>query len=305
MRLREVERGDTLTHRILMPFISLVAGMRLPDAARAVFYHKSFFGNPMSLWTHAAMRGESTWSAGERELMAAMTAKWNSCPFCIGAHVAIATRVLGRPLVDASLQDFELAKLSPELLAVMPFLEKLTKTPDELVLADAQTVLRGGISHEAFEDMIAVCVLINITTRCANVLGYDMLDDKDLEKASKRLLEQGYAFGKGKKPAHPDHRAMAETLRTSVLEGPSVSDTALRRAIAECAATSKSMDEPFVSLAKQIREDSYKVTDDQVVTLVQKVGSEKAAYELIIAAIIGVGLYQWQCGLEVFDKATV
>lgn len=253
MRLREVERGDTLTYRILIPFISLVAGMRLPDAARAVFYHKSFFGDPMSFWTHAAMRGESTWSAGERELIAAMTARWNSCPFCIGAHGAIAARVLGRPLVDSSVQDYESAKLSPELVAVMPFLEKLTKAPDELVLADAQTVLRGGISSEAFEDMIAVCVLFNITSRCANVLGYDMLDDKDFEKASKRLLKQGYAFGKGKKPAHPGHRGMAETLRTSVLEGPGVTDTAFRQAIAECAITSKPMDEPFATLAKQIK----------------------------------------------------
>lgn len=37
--------------------------------------------------------------------------------------------------------------------------------------------------------------------------------------------------------------------------------------------------------------------------LVQKVGSEKAAYELTIAAITEVGLYQWQCGLEILDKA--
>jgi AhpD family alkylhydroperoxidase len=91
--------------------------MRLPDAARAAFYHKPFNGDSMSAWTHAAMRGESAWSVGERELMAAMTARWNACPFCIGTHGAIAARVLGRPQVLSTLEDFRQAELSTNLQA--------------------------------------------------------------------------------------------------------------------------------------------------------------------------------------------
>lgn len=89
MRLQEVERGDGFGTRMLFNFISLVSGMRLPDAARIVMYHKDFYGDPMTSWTHAAMRGVSTWSVGERELMAAVTANWNSSAFCISAHGAI------------------------------------------------------------------------------------------------------------------------------------------------------------------------------------------------------------------------
>src|SRR6185312_885992 len=88
MRLPEIDRGDGLTNRLLIGFISTVSGIRLPDAARVAFYHKNFFGTPMGAWTQAAMRGPSTWSVGERELMAAMVAKWNSCAFCVGAHGA-------------------------------------------------------------------------------------------------------------------------------------------------------------------------------------------------------------------------
>jgi hypothetical protein len=75
MRLSEIDRGDTLANRLLIGFISLVSGMRLPDAARVAFYHKNFFGTPMGAWTQAAMRGPSDWSVGERELMAAMVGK--------------------------------------------------------------------------------------------------------------------------------------------------------------------------------------------------------------------------------------
>ena len=57
MRLREIDRGDRLLDRLLIQFISLATGMRLPDAARVAFYHKEFFGVPMGEWTQAAMRG--------------------------------------------------------------------------------------------------------------------------------------------------------------------------------------------------------------------------------------------------------
>ncbi len=106
MRLRQVEKGDGLFQSLLIRFISMVSGMRLPDAARIVLYHQVFYGKPMSAWTQAAMRGESSWSVGERELFAAMTAKWNSNIFCIKAHRAIASLVLDKTLVDEALKDF-------------------------------------------------------------------------------------------------------------------------------------------------------------------------------------------------------
>jgi uncharacterized peroxidase-related enzyme len=304
MRLHEAERGDTLTYRMLIPVLSFVSGMRLPDAARAVFYHKSFFGDPMSFWTHAGMRGENFWSAGERELIAAMTATWNSCSFCIGAHGAIAARALGRSLVDASLQAFTQAQLSAEMQAVLPFLEKLTRTPNQLTVEDAQAVMQKGISSQAFEDALAVCVLFNITTRCADALGYEMLDDASFAKAAKRLLAQGYAFGKGKKPAHPDHRAMAEAVRHAVLKEPGVTDSTLRQAMARRGAGEKALlDEPYDSLAKQIGVAAYQVTDEQVAAVVKHSGSEKAAYELMVAASVGAGFYRWDKALHVFDQA--
>lgn len=48
MRIPEVDRGDGFLNRILLRFISMVSGMRLPDAARIVMYHNRFYGDPMS-----------------------------------------------------------------------------------------------------------------------------------------------------------------------------------------------------------------------------------------------------------------
>lgn len=48
------------------------------------------------------MRGPSEWSVGERELMAAMVAHWNSSTFCVGAHRAIAVKDVEPAAVDGA-----------------------------------------------------------------------------------------------------------------------------------------------------------------------------------------------------------
>lgn len=303
MRLSEVTRGDTLGFRILIPIISLLAGMRLPDAARAVFYHKKFFGDPMSAWTHATMRGESEWSITERELVAALTAKWNGCPFCIGAHGAVAARAMGKQSVD--LENIITADASPQLKVALPFLEQLTRQPDDLTYDDVRAVLNGGVSRIDLIDIMAVCVAFNITARCASILDYEMLDEAGFRKASKRLLEQGYAFGQPKSPAHPNHETMIEALRKTVLEGPGVTAPELRQAIADSAVNDTSMQQPYRDFAALVRTTPYKITDEHIAQLVEKQGSQKAAYELIVAAIVGVGLHQWRRGMELLHSSAL
>src|SRR5262249_39194377 len=131
MRLREVERGDTLVSRLLIRFISIVSRMRLPDAARVAFYHRDF-SSPLGAWTQAAMRGPSAWTIGERELIAAMVAKWNACTFCLRAHRAIAAQQLPTAEVDAALANFGAAPVSDQLKATLAFLEKMTLRQTEL-----------------------------------------------------------------------------------------------------------------------------------------------------------------------------
>ena len=81
MRLGNVERGDTLPHKLLFGVIRVVSGYRAPDVVRTLNYRRSFFGGPHSAHTQAVMRGPSEWSVGERELMAAYVSQLNECSF--------------------------------------------------------------------------------------------------------------------------------------------------------------------------------------------------------------------------------
>ena len=304
MRLQEVEKGDGIFQTLLFKFISLVSGMRLPDAARIVMYHRDFYGKPMTEWTHAAMRGESGWSVGERELFAAMTAKWNSCPFCIQAHSAIASLVLDSTLVASAVDDFPQAKLPARLSSMIKFLEKFTKTPDELTTADVTALLQTGIIEDEAMDAMAVAALFGMTVRLANTLNFTLLNEKDSAQAAARMLKQGYAFGKGRVKVHPDHQALAEALQKRVLEEQGITDITLRQAIAKRATGGPAVGIlAYDDLAQQIAQGAWRVTDEQVQQFIRQAGSEKTAFELIIAAAVGAGLYRWQKGLELLNKA--
>jgi hypothetical protein len=81
MRLRNVERGDRFTVRILYGVIRLLSGFRASDVIRTLKYRADFFGKPHSAHTQAVMRGPSEWSIGERELFAAFVSRLNQCHF--------------------------------------------------------------------------------------------------------------------------------------------------------------------------------------------------------------------------------
>ena len=192
MRLAEVERGDSLRSRALIQVISTVSGTRLPDAARVAFYHKGFVGPVLGAWTHAAMRGPSDWTVGERELMAAMVAHWNSCDFCVGAHRAIAVRSLEPAVVAACLADYRTAPISERLRATLSFLETMTLRPDELHTSDAHAAMSVGVSRTQLADAAAVAGLFNVITRYAGALDFTIPTNAEFDQAAGMLLKRGY-----------------------------------------------------------------------------------------------------------------
>jgi len=193
MRLPEVERGDTVAHRLFIAMISRFAGYRLPDAARVAFYDQDFAGPALGAWTNRVMRGPSAWSVSERELMAAMVASWNSCPFCVGAHRAIAVKGMDPAIADAALSDYESAPISGRLRVALRFLQRMTNAPDELSSEDARAALDGGLTPEELKDAAAVAAVFNVITRYANALDFEIPSASDFASAATMLLRRGYA----------------------------------------------------------------------------------------------------------------
>ena len=81
MRLQILDTGHTFGKKALFVMIRLFSGQPAPDVVKTLMYRPEFFGGPMGPVFQTAMRGESPWSVGDRELMASFVSKMNECEF--------------------------------------------------------------------------------------------------------------------------------------------------------------------------------------------------------------------------------
>jgi hypothetical protein len=102
--------------------------------------------------------------------------------------------------------------------------------------------------------------------------------------------------------ARPDHQGLADALRRRVLEESAETSPALRQAVAASAAGGPAAPLDYEPVARRIGESPCRVTDPLVASTVAAVGSEKAAFELIIAAAVGAGLLRWEKAVKAMSS---
>jgi hypothetical protein len=95
------------------------------------------------------------------------------------------------------------------------------------------------------------------------------------------------------------HEDLADALRAAVAADTGVTDASLRTATA----AGSTVDEPYDTLARQIRDASHRVTDAEVAAVREVAGSDKAAFEIVMAACVGAGLQRWDAFREAIDAA--
>lgn len=192
IRLRKVHGGQGLKHRLMLRLSPLVVGADAPEILRILFYRPEFFGKPMGTLHQQVLRGPSEWTVGERELFAAWVSLKNNCRFCTIAHTAVAARAFEKPVDENVLTEESVAAQSPKVRAMLPFLEKLTVTPESMVEADVAPLRAAGISESAIVDAIYVCMLFCTMNRMVDALGVAQMTPKQVDKASRMLFEKGY-----------------------------------------------------------------------------------------------------------------
>ena len=190
MRLAILDRGHRLGTKLLFAIVRAVSRQPVLDVIKLVKYRPDFYR--AQTLTHEAMRGPSTWSVGDRELMAAFVSKMNACAFCIGAHTATASLAYhDEAKVAAVLSDLETAPIEEPLRATLRLLGKLTG--EHAVTADdMRAVLAAGVSREQIEDALAVCCAFNTTDRRPDAFGFFVPGLKAFDAGARFLLRRGY-----------------------------------------------------------------------------------------------------------------
>lgn len=99
-----------------------------------------------------------------------------------------------------------------------------------------------------------------------------------------------------------DHKTMAETLRAHVIDAKGKCDPWLRAAAMNRATGGDPLLEPYEALVSQVNEAAVRVTDEQVASVRKAAGSDKAAFEIIMAASIGAGLLRFDQAVRVIEE---
>jgi uncharacterized peroxidase-related enzyme len=194
MLLKEVDLSGRVNDRMLLRVISWASGKgrKSRNAFRANLNHQLYYGASMGAWTQAVMRGPSAWTIGERELMAALVAKWNGCVYCTDVHSMVAARHVGGASVEAVLANYEGAPISAGLKATLAFLETMTLRPTELTEGDARAVLGRGVSEQSLADAIAVGAVFNLIVGYVNTLNFAIPPADRRRRVADSLVESGY-----------------------------------------------------------------------------------------------------------------
>ena len=120
-----------------------------------------------------AMRGESTLSTAEREMIAVVVSVTNDCAYCIAAHSAALRKLTKDPaLADQIARDHPNADISERMKQALDYAAKLTRAPASMTAADIDGLRAVGWEDEDVMDIAEVTALFNFSNRMASGLGW-------------------------------------------------------------------------------------------------------------------------------------
>ncbi|NET56932.1 MAG: peroxidase-related enzyme [Symploca sp. SIO2E6] len=158
-----------------------------------IFQHNPSRYEPLTQLIQTVMRGESAFTAGERELIAAYVSGLNACDYCYGAHQAIAVDLKVEPkLLEAILTDLATAPIEERLRPVFALVHQLTLNPSKTTQTEVDAVLQAGWDEQAIEDIISVCALFSLMNRLVNGYGLELPNQEQLSAMAKGVNTQGY-----------------------------------------------------------------------------------------------------------------
>jgi len=176
----------------LLAFRAMSRGASPPDIIRLFLYRPDLFGRPMATYLDRVLRGDSYFSVGERELLAAWVSILNRSAFCYGSHRAVAVRALGEAMVEAALMSPEKAPIPDRTKAAMAFLRRMVLDPGDLRAADARAAVYRGLSLEALDELVHIGTLFCTLNALADALGFTIPSTSEFARMSAPFLKHGY-----------------------------------------------------------------------------------------------------------------
>lgn len=138
-----------------MPHIALPDGLPGITAAFAV---RPETAKPMRALAQVLLRGPSSLTAAEREMIAAFVSTRNDCYFCQRSHAAAAAELLGGnyELVDSVRFNDQSAEVSPKLKSLLVIAGKVQESGKLVTAEDVSAAREHGATDLEIHDTVLI-----------------------------------------------------------------------------------------------------------------------------------------------------
>jgi uncharacterized peroxidase-related enzyme len=176
-----------------------MAHISLPEGVPGILGPLSRYpetGKALGALTEVLLRGPSTLTPGERELIAMHVSSRNECMFCSNSHAAAASELLseGSSLVDQVLDDYRAAAVSDKMKSLLHIAGKVQQSGLDVTAEDFDEARRQGATDDELHLTVLIAAAFCMFNRYVDGLATWTPREPEIYGAiGKRLAAQGYA----------------------------------------------------------------------------------------------------------------
>jgi uncharacterized peroxidase-related enzyme len=176
---------------VSMPYIPLEK--HLPGITGLLEYRKDT-GAPIRELTQILLRGPSTLTEGERELIATIVSHRNECTFCVTAHTATANILLEEENTSARIkEDIATAPVSDKMKALLFIATQVQESGKSVTPESIQKAKDAGATDLEIHDTVLIAALFCLYNRYVDGLSTLTPTDPAFYKGlGQRLKDHGY-----------------------------------------------------------------------------------------------------------------
>ena len=180
-----------------MPYIPLKE--ELPGVTGLLDYRKDT-ALPIRQLTHILLRGESTLTEGERELIASTVSHGNECNFCNAAHSTTADMLLDdHHTTDQVKKDLESAPVSEKMKALLTIARAVQKNGRLVTPEMVERARKHGATDMELHDTVLIAALFSLYNRYVDGLATVTPKDQGFyDRLGHILVDKGYLPSPGR-----------------------------------------------------------------------------------------------------------
>jgi uncharacterized peroxidase-related enzyme len=175
-----------------------VPHIQLPEGLPGIvsgFAFRPETAKPMRELAEVLLRGPSSLTSGEREMIATLVSTRNDCYFCQTSHRAAAAHHLGGDyaLVDSVRFDYPNAPVSPKLKALLAIAASVQKGGKNVTSEEVAQARNSGATDLEIHDTVLIAAAFCMYNRYVDGLAtFTPTDQQQYDAMGARMAAEGY-----------------------------------------------------------------------------------------------------------------